>query len=158
MIQNLEGKGFALLKTKAIMAPLQDAVVTERALAQGPAQGLVHDLVLAHDHPRGVQGLTLGLEVALHQGHQPMQQSVHEHLQDLLSQQGLHHLRKDTMKDTMKDMMKDVMKVTIDCQHWLKLMLASFQPVFVLSTLSENCALNLFFFKEIPVVTTVACL
>lgn len=115
MIQNLEAKGFALLKIKAIMAPLQDAVVTERALAQGPPQGPVHDLVLVHDHLRSVQGLTLGPEVALHQGHQPLQQSVHEHLQDLLSQQGLHHPRKDMRKDMMKDMMKDVMKVTIDC-------------------------------------------
>lgn len=126
MIQNLEAKGFALLKIKAIIAPLRDAVVTERALTQGLAQGPVHDLdlVLALDHRRSVQGLTLAPEVALHQGPQPVQQSVHEHLQGLLSQQGLHHLTKDltkdATKDAMKDTMKDVKKVTIDCHHWFK--------------------------------------
>lgn len=61
-------------------------------------------------------GLTLAPEVALHQGPQPVQQSIHEHLQGLLSQQGLHHLTKDAMKDAMKD----VKKVTIDFHHWFK--------------------------------------
>lgn len=55
----IEGKTLFLFhRIKAIIAPLRDAVVTERALTQGLAQGPVHDLdlVLAPDHRRSVQG------------------------------------------------------------------------------------------------------
>lgn len=88
-------------------------------------------------------GLTLAPEVALHQGPQPVQQSVHEHLQGLLSQQGLHHLTKDLTKDATKDAMKDVKKVTIDCHH-LSLHRLLLNQCSFKTHLIENCPLNNF--------------